>query len=257
MNRIDKTFKRLKAEGRTGLVGYLCAGDPDMQRSEKDMRDAINNGVDVLEIGMPFSDPTADGPTIQAASFRALSNGTTLRGVLDMVKRIRRDHETPIILFGYANPLFKYGYAKVCKDAAAAGVDGFLVVDLPYEESAELTQHMAPNGLHFVPLIAPTTGVERAAKILTRAAGFIYYIMVTGVTGARADLATDLDEKVKALKSVSALPVAVGFGVSSGAQAAAAAASADAVVVGSALVKAAREDRLPEFVRELRAGLDA
>ncbi|MDA1044617.1 MAG: tryptophan synthase subunit alpha [Verrucomicrobia bacterium] len=256
MNRIDDTFARLKKEGRKGLIGYLTAGDPDMARSEQDIRDALDNGVDLLELGMPFSDPTADGPTIQEAVRRSLASGTTLTKVLDLVRRLRKDYETPIVLFGYANPLFTYGYARVCKDAAGAGVDGFLVVDLPYEESAELTQFMTPAGLHFVPLIAPTTGADRARSILAHAAGFVYYIMVTGVTGARHDMAADLREKLNALKSVCSLPIGVGFGLSSGDQAAMAGEFAEAVVVGSALVQAARQNRLAAFVRELRAGLD-
>ena len=258
MNRIDQTFARLKTEGRTGLVGYLCAGDPDMQGSEQSIRAAIDNGVDILELGMPFSDPTADGPTIQEASQRALASGATVTSVLELVKRIRStDDDTPIILFGYANPLFKYGYARICKDAAEAGIDGFLVVDLPYEESAELTSHMKPEGLYFVPLIAPTTGMERAAMVLEHAAGFVYYIMVTGVTGARTALASDLKEQMAALHAVTDLPIAAGFGVSSGEQAAATGAEADAVVVGSALVKSACQNRIAEFTQELRTALDA
>lgn len=255
MNRLDATFAELRRTGRKGLVGYLTVGDPDLETSERVIREAVANGVDVLELGVPFSDPTADGPTIQAAARRALAAGTTLRGVLDLVRRLRRDVATPIVLFGYANPFYVYGFDRVCRDAAAAGADGFLVVDLPFEESGELRDCATAEGLCVVPLIAPTTGAARAAMILKDAHGFVYYIMVTGVTGTRDAVALDVAEHVGALRAVTTLPIAVGFGVSTGAQARAAAQSADAVVVGSALVKAAHEGRLPALVRELRAGL--
>jgi len=256
MNRIDSKFSELRSAGGKALVGYLTAGDPDMARSEQDIRDALENGVDVLELGMPFSDPTADGPTIQAAAQRALAAGATLSKVLDLVGRIRADFDTPIVLFGYANPLFHYGYDKLCADAAAVGVDGLLVVDLPHEETEEIRSAMDANGLHFIPLVAPTTPKPRMRAILEDAHGFVYYILVTGVTGARAELATGVAEHVALIRDCTDLPVAVGFGISSGQQAREAAAAADGVVVGSALVQAARADRLPEFVRELRQGLD-
>ncbi len=257
MNRIERTFAELKRAGRKGLVGYLTAGDPDLETSERNIREALSAGVDVLELGVPFSDPTADGPTIQAAAQRALAAGVTLRKVLDLVRRLRADTAVPIVLFGYANPFYAYGFAEICRDAAAAGADGFLVVDLPFEESAELRREAEATGLCVIPLIAPTTGVTRAATILREARGFVYYIMVTGVTGARDCLAADVAGQVAALRAVTALPVAVGFGVSTGAQAREAAGMADAVVVGSALVKAAAQpDGLGPLVRELRAGLD-
>jgi tryptophan synthase alpha chain len=256
MNRIAKTFEALSTSGRKGLVGYLTAGDPDATASEANILEAVRNGLDVLELGMPFSDPTADGPTIQAASHRALAAGMTLAGVLELVRRIRRESEIPIVLFGYVNPLFRYGYERVCADAAEAGVDGMLVVDLPYEETGELAGPLADNGLFRVPLIAPTTPPERAVVVLRGAAGFVYYIMFRGVTGARTAVAGDVGANLAALRSCTDLPIAVGFGVSDGAQARRVGASADAVVVGSALVKAALAGRTAEFVKELRAGLD-
>lgn len=256
MNRLDQTFAGLKASGRKALVGYLTAGDPDLQASERLIREAVAAGVDVLELGVPFSDPTADGPTIQLAAQRALAAGTTLRKVLELVRRLRADVTVPIILFGYANPFYVYGFEALCRDAAAAGADGFLVVDLPFEESAELRSLASAAGLCVVPLIAPTTGATRAAAILREARGFVYYIMVTGVTGARTQIAADVAEHVGALRGVTSLPIAVGFGISTGEQAQAAALHADAVVVGSALVKAATEGRLPALVRELRTRLD-
>jgi len=257
MNRIDITFDRLKAEGRKGLVGFLTVGDPDLEQSEKDIRMALDAGVDLLELGVPFSDPTADGMTIQESSQRALKSGCKLSDVLGLVRRIRADYETPIVLFGYANLLFHYGYELICKDAADSGVDGMLVVDLPYEESDEIKQYMDEKGLYFVSLVAPTTPALRLEKILKDASGFVYYIMVTGVTGARESVVVDLEEHISALRNATDLPIAVGFGVSSGEQAKVAAEHADAVVVGSALIIAARSGRLGELVREIRSGLDA
>ncbi len=256
MNRIDATFARLKAEGRKGLVGFLTVGDPDLKQSEQDIRSALDAGVDVLELGIPFSDPTADGPTIQAASHRALENNVTLHDVLALVGRIREDYDTPIVLFGYANLFFRYGYELVCSDAASVGADGMLVVDLPFEEADEMRQYMGGVGLDFVTLVAPTTPVPRLKQILADAEGFVYYIMVTGVTGARESLVTGLSERLVELRGVTDLPIAVGFGVSSGAQAREAAADADAVVVGSALITAAREGRLADLVGEIRSALD-
>jgi tryptophan synthase alpha chain len=255
MTRIADTFARLKAEGRKGLVGYLTVGDPDMEASERDVRTAIENGVDILELGVPFSDPTADGPIIQAASLRALKAGTTVCRALELVRRLRADYTLPIVLFGYCNPFYRYGFDRLATDAAAVGADAFLVVDLPHEEADELRGPLGLHGLDFIPLIAPTTGPARAAAILRDAGGFVYYIMVTGVTGTREGDAADIARHVAALRGVTALPIAVGFGVSRGAQAREVAAAADAVVVGSALVRAARESRLAEQVRELREGL--
>jgi tryptophan synthase alpha chain len=256
MNRMGRTFERLHREGRKALVGFLMAGDPDIGTSEQHCRTALENGVDILELGVPFSDPTADGPVIQAAGQRALAAGTTLTQVLGMAARLRKDYEAPIVLFGYVNPLFSRGYARVCEEAAGAGVDALLVVDLPFEESGELRPHLDRHGLDFITLIAPTTPEERLRMILKDARGFVYYIMVKGVTGTRVRLAADVSHHLARLKQHTTLPVAAGFGVSSGEQARAAAQHADGVVVGSALVKAAQEKRLAELVRELRQALD-
>ncbi len=256
MNRIDAKFSELREAGRKGLVGYLTAGDPDIAASEKSIIAAVKNGVDVLELGMPFSDPTADGPTIQAAGKRALDAGMTVTKLLAMAGRIRHVSDVPIVLFGYANPFFSYGYERCCRDAAEAGVDGMLIVDLPFEEADELRCHLDKHDLYYVPLIAPTTGSERIGKVLEGARGFVYYIMVTGVTGAREQMATGLEDRVKTLKGLTDLPLAVGFGVSNGEQARLAAKKADAVVVGSALVKAAQAGTLESLVSELRSALD-
>jgi tryptophan synthase alpha chain len=256
VNRIAGKFEELRVAGRKGLVGYLTAGDPDVRTSERNIRLAVKNGVDLLELGIPFSDPTADGPVIQAAAHRALESGMTLDKALAMVARLRRDLDTPIVLFGYANPLFRYGYRRVCQAAAKAGADGFLVVDLPFEESGELRGEMDRCGLAFIPLIAPTTPKERMALILREARGFVYYIMFRGVTGARREVASDIGAHVRQVRRYTDLPVAVGFGIGSGKQAKEAAQAADAVVVGSALVQAATQGKLIGLVRELRQGLD-
>lgn len=251
MGRIEQTFQRLKEEGRKGLVGYLTAGDPDYETSLRNIRTAVECGVDILELGVPFSDATADGPIIQAASHRALAAGMTVPKALAIVREIRRDHDLPIILFGYANPFFHYGYERLAADAVEAGADGMLVVDMPHEESAELQGALEAQGLSFINLIAPTTPPERARTILNGASGFAYYIMVTGVTGARTQVAADIDQHVDRLRECTDLPIAVGFGVSSGEQARAVGQSADAVVVGSALVRAAQAGGLADLVKEL------
>lgn len=258
MNRIDALFSRYRAEQRKTLVGYLTAGDPDMATSEANIRTALDHGVDLLELGVPFSDPTADGPTIQEAARRALRSGVRLADVLDLVSRLRADYQTPIVLFGYVNPLFRYGYDAACRDAAAAGADGLLVVDLPFEMWDELQGPAGDNGLVLIPLVAPTTPPERAARLLAAAKGFVYYIMVKGVTGARTTLASDLASHVDTLRGVTELPIAAGFGVSTGELAAKVAAVADGVVVGSALVRAATEGEtsLASLVDELRRGID-
>ncbi len=255
MNRIAEKFKTLKEAGRKGLVGYLTAGDPDLAQSEKNIRTILEHGVDILELGVPFSDPTADGPVIQEAAQRALRAGMTLRATIELAARVRADFDAPIVLFGYANPFYRYGYKKLCADSAKAGIDGMLVVDMPFEESAELQSEMTKHDLHMIQLIAPTTAKERAKLILKDARGFVYYVMVTGVTGERGSVASDVAGHVKDLRECTDLPIAAGFGVSDGRQAREAAGGADAVVVGSALVKAAREGRLAELVDDLRSGL--
>lgn len=256
MNRITQMFRTFSKKGRKALIGYLTAGDPDPDESERRIGEALASGLDILELGVPFSDPTADGPAIQAASQRALAAGTTVARVLEMVRRLRRDWEAPIVLFGYANPFFRYGYERLAREAAEAGVDAMLVVDLAFEESSELRRALQRHGLFLIPLVAPTTPRSRRAAILARSDGFVYYIMVTGVTGARENLAQDLAEHVRELRTITRLPIAVGFGIKDGRQAAEAARVADAVVVGSALVAAASEGRIGQLVGELRRGLD-
>lgn len=255
-NRIKKCFASLEKRGHKAFVAYLTAGYPDMERSEADIRTALRCGVDVLEAGVPFSDPTADGPVIQAAGKKALESGANLRKILAMLARVRADYEDrPIILFSYANPLFAYGYENLCADAAEAGVDGVLVVDMPFEESGKFRKMLKSRGLVFVPLIAPTTPPERVGKILSRAEGFVYYIMVCGVTGARENVAGDARQHISLIREKAGLPVAAGFGISNGTQAGSVAGWADGVVVGSALVKAAGEGRLAGLASEIASAL--
>ncbi len=255
IDRIDRTFTALKKQGRPGLVGYLTAGDPDYDTSLRNILAGIDAGIDVLELGVPFSDPTADGPVIQTASQRALAAGMSVAKSLNLVEDIRKKADIPIIMFGYANPFFHYGYEKIAQDAASAGADGMLIVDLPFEETGEARSYLDANDLALIPLVAPTTPPERLNMILDGAKGFIYYIMVTGVTGQRTDVAADVKEHVAEIKKASGLPIAAGFGISNGAQAAKAAAAADAIVVGSALVAAARDDMLSPLVKEISAAL--
>ncbi|MFA7160402.1 MAG: tryptophan synthase subunit alpha [Kiritimatiellia bacterium] len=255
MNRITAKFEELKQQGKKALVGYLTAGDPTLTVSTGNMRAALANGVDILEIGVPFSDPTADGPTIQAAGQRALKAGTNLKSILKIAARLRRSFDNPMILFSYVNPLFAYGYKKLCADAARSGIDGLLVVDLPFEEAEELRKHMRANGLTFIQLIAPTTSPQRALKLLAEADGFVYYIMVKGVTGRRTKITAGAGAHLEKLRSFTSVPIAAGFGISNASQARAAARHADAIVVGSALVEAARKGRLKPFVRTLAQAL--
>jgi tryptophan synthase alpha chain len=257
MNRIDELFARYRAEGRKALVGYMTAGDPDSERSLENLRTVLRHGVDILELGVPFSDPTADGPIIQAAALRALAAGADLTRVLALVRALRKEFSQPIVLFGYANPFFRYGYDRLCADAAAAGADGLLVVDMPFEMAGEIRGPAEARGLDMISLIAPTTGHDRAARVLEGARGFVYYIMVRGVTGARGEVAADLADRVRDLRSVTSLPIAAGFGVSNGGQAREVARAADAVVVGSALVRAAGEGRLEALTKELKTGVEA
>jgi tryptophan synthase alpha chain len=236
-NRIERRFAELAQAGRGGLVTFLCAGDPDPEISAAILAGLPAAGADLIEIGMPFSDPMADGPAIQAGSLRALKAGMTLARTLDLVRYLRgRDQTTPIVLMGYFNPIWRYGPGRFLDDARAAGVDGLIVVDLPPEEDDELCTPARGHGLHFIRLVTPTTDDRRLPKVLGNAGGFLYYVSITGITGTRAPLADQVGEAVVRLRRHSALPVAVGFGIRTPAQAAAIARVADAAVVGSALV---------------------
>ena len=250
MGRIAKTFKRLKDQDEKALVVYLTAGDPDLPTTEDLIKALAAAGVDILEIGVPFSDPTADGPIIQAASLQALQNGATLTKILDMIARVRETSEIPIVLFGYYNPVFMYGNEAFARRAKAAGVDGILIVDLPPEEAAELRIYTERTGIDFISLIAPTTSDQRIRRIAEKAGGFLYYISVTGVTGTAKPNVEDVKRDMTKIRKISNLPVVVGFGISTPDQAAEIAPHADGVVIGSAVVSmiaenAGRDDLIP------------
>ena len=238
MTRIAARFAALRAEGRAGLITYLTAGDPDPDTSSRLFAGLAAAGVDLIEIGMPFSDPMADGPVIQEAGQRALKQGMTLRRTLALVRELRRaDDATPIVLMGYYNPIYRYGAEDFARDAAAAGVDGVIVVDLPPEEDAELTAPARAAGLDFVRLATPTSDDRRLPRIVDRASGFIYYVAIAGITGTRSADSASVAAAVTRLRRFTPLPIAVGFGIRTPDQAAAVARAADAAVVGSSLVQ--------------------
>lgn len=237
MNRIANKFKELEEKNRIALVTYITAGDPSLDITADLVLKLEESGADIIELGVPFSDPMADGPAIQLASERALANGTTLEDVLEIVRHVREKSEIPIIIFGYYNPFFKYGLERFSKDAADAGADGVLVVDLPPEEAGEFKVHTDSAGLDFVFLLAPTSTSERISLVADSASGFIYLVSVTGVTGVRPDMDLSLEGLTDEIKRTAKLPVGVGFGISSPEQVAKIARYADAVIVGSAIVR--------------------
>jgi tryptophan synthase alpha chain len=238
MSRIERRFAALRTEGRAGLVTYLTAGDPDFESSARLFGGLAAAGADLIEIGMPFSDPMADGPVIQDAGQRALRQGMTLRRTLALVGELRRAEEAiPIVLMGYFNPIYRYGPESFAQDAAAAGVDGVIVVDLPPEEDAELTEPGRAAGLDFVRLATPTSDEHRLPRIVEHATGFIYYVAVSGITGTRSADAANIAAAVTRLRRFTPLPIAVGFGIRTPQQAAEVARAADAAVVGTALVQ--------------------
>ena len=261
-DRLARTFAACARDGRAALITFVTAGDPGPDMSGRVLTALVRGGADIVELGMPFTDPMADGPAIQAGNIRALDAGSTLRGLLAMVAEFRAtDVDTPLVLMGYFNPILAYGPARFAADAASAGLDGCIVVDLPPEEDAELTPHLVAYGLHLVRLATPTTDARRLPAVVAGASGFLYYVAVAGVTGANSAAAADIGAAVARIRAVTPMPVAVGFGIRTPAAAAAVARVADAVVVGSAIVEligaahATRANDLPEqvegFVRSL------
>ncbi|MFT8721610.1 MAG: tryptophan synthase subunit alpha [Acetobacter malorum] len=237
MSRIAARFKTLATQGRGALIPYLEAFDPDLETSLALLKAMPAAGADLIEVGMPFSDPSADGPVIQLAARRGLKAGATVAGVLKMIAAFReQDQETPIILMGYLNPVEAYGHARFCTDAAKAGVDGLILVDLPPEEADILEQPAQDAGLDIIRLVAPTTSDERLRYVLSHASGFVYYVSITGITGTRTASAEALQEALPRLRAATDLPVAIGFGIRTPEQAATAAAIADGAVVASALL---------------------
>jgi tryptophan synthase alpha chain len=237
-NRLNVRFAELKAEGRAAFVAYVMAGDPDAETAFEILKGLPGAGADVIELGFPFSDPMAEGVPIQKASLRALKAGMTLRGTLDLVRRFREgDQATPIVLMGYLNPILTWGFEAFAKDAATAGVDGLIVVDCPPEEADPLTDQLEVNGISLIRLTAPTTDDHRLKTVVKRTSGFVYYVSVAGVTGAKEADADAVAPAVQRVRAASGLPVAVGFGIKTPARAAQVARVADGVVVGSALVE--------------------
>lgn len=238
MNRIDKLFADYRQYGRKALVMYVTAGDPSLEFTERLIAQIIAAGADIIEIGIPFSDPMADGPTIQAASQRALQGKVTLKRILEMTKRLRTEFpDVPFVLFGYYNILMQYGITRLAADSVDAGIDGWLVVDMSSDEQDEILPALQQQNLHRITLLAPTTGQNRMRELLLDARGFVYYITVTGVTGARTTLPPNLAEHLRAVKDLTDTPVVAGFGVSSPDMARAVASHVDGVVVGSKLVQ--------------------
>ena len=261
MTRIDDRFAALKAQGKKAFVAYMMASDPDDATALQIMRGLPDAGVDIIELGMPFTDPMADGSTIQAAGQRALAQGGSVSRTLDIVREFRRDDTTtPIVLMGYYNPIYarKGGVTQFLTDAVEAGIDGLIVVDLPPEEDSELCVPATAAGLNFIRLATPTTDDRRLPAVVMNITGFVYYVSVTGITGAAAANAADVAPEVARIRAAAGLPVVVGFGISTPEAAEAIASVADGCVVGSAIVKQIGEGRpVPEilaFVRDLAAG---
>ncbi len=237
MNRIDSVFKKLKILRKKAFIAYITAGDPDLSLSGRLALLLEKSGADIIELGIPFSDPIADGPTIQAASYRALSKKASLVKIFALVEKIRKDTEIPLVFMTYYNPVLKYGLARFFASCKRTGVDGVIVPDLPVEESGELVRLGKKTGVRTIFLVAPTSTKDRIREIVRRSSGFIYYVSSTGVTGTRKSLPSDMIKKVRLIKSMTKKPVAVGFGVSDPKQAKLIAKTADGVIVGSAIVR--------------------
>ncbi len=256
MSRIDAKFAALKAEGRKAFVAYVMAGDPDYATSLEIVKGLPDSGVDVIELGLPFTDPMADGPTIQLAGQRALEAGQTLKKTLELARTFREtDDTTPIVLMGYYNPIYSHGVDKFLVDAKAAGIDGLIVVDLPPEEDDELCIPAQAAGLNFIRLATPTTDDKRLPKVLQNTSGFVYYVSITGITGAAAAVATDVGPEVARIKSATDLPVIVGFGIRTPEASRDIAQIADGAVVGSAIVDLIGKGERPEGVLAFVKGL--
>ena len=237
MSRLTQRLAALKASNEKALVTFITAGDPNLAISEEMIHLLEESGADIIELGVPFSDPMADGPTIQLSSERALSSGTTLTAILETVGNVRRSSNIPIVLMGYLNPIHAYGYDRFCHDAAQAGVDGVLLVDMPPEESEDFLRTANIHGLNVIFLLTPTSDSYRIDTVNKLGRGFIYYVTVTGVTGARQELSDSLASELAKVRNKVTLPIMAGFGISTPEQAASVAALADGVVVGSAIVK--------------------
>ena len=251
MSRLTKCFREIKTKNSKALVTFITAGDPDLPTTEEMIYILEEAGADVIELGVPFSDPMADGPTIQLSSERALASGTTLHGILEVVKKVRTRSGIPIILMGYLNPVHAYGYDRFCRDAVEAGVDGVLLVDMPPEESRELTVPAGRYGLDVIFLLTPTSDAARISAVDLLGSGFVYYVTVTGVTGARASVSETLSYELARVKQTISLPIMAGFGISTPEQAAEVGQLADGVVVGSAIVRMFEQFSGPQLRQQL------
>ncbi len=260
MSRIQSTFQRLAARGEKALIAYIMAGDPTLEETETYVQQLAGAGADVIELGVPFSDPIADGPIIQQAAERALRSGTTLKKILATVRSLRTKTQIPLVLMAYYNSIFRYGEAAFCRDAAAAGVDGLIVPDMPPEEAGTIHPVAEAAGLDVIFLLAPTSTAKRETAVARLSRGFIYYVSLTGITGAKLTDKADVEKKVRKIRGYTKTPVAVGFGIATPDDAREVARIADGVIIGSALVKLIAEgghavltDRLSSFTRSLKA----
>jgi tryptophan synthase alpha chain len=243
VNRIQTTFDALRAQGRSALIPYLMAGDPDLSTTEVLIPALENAGADLIEIGIPFSDPIADGPTIQKASERSLLQKTTLAGVLRLTKRIRKKTQIPLILMTYFNLIYQYGIPRFCQEAVRSGVDGVIIPDLPPEEAGEMVAAAQKSGLATIFLLAPTSNTERIKRVVSTASGFVYYVSLTGITGAALSALPEIRGKIAEIRRHSRLPIGVGFGISTPEQAGRISRWADGVIIGSALVRVIEQAR--------------
>lgn len=263
MSRIEKKFAELRNKGEKALITYVMAGDPSLQETERLILELEKAGADLVEIGIPFSDPLADGPTIQKAANRALEHDVSLSDVLNLAKRVRKVSDIPLIFMSYYNPIFKYGEEKFVRDAVKAGVDGVIVPDLPPEEAESLIRHSRDKGLDTIFLLAPTSDEDRIKRVSKKSTGFIYYVSLTGVTGAREGISKDIGKMTRKIKAYTKLPVAVGFGISKPEQAKEVSLWADGVIVGSAIVKVIEENigkrtmtrKVHDLVKSLKDGM--
>ena len=263
MSRIEKTFVKVKQENRAALIAYITAGDPDIGTSKKLVLALAESGTDIIELGIPFSDPLADGPTIQKASQRALAKGTRLLDIIALVKELRKQTQIPLVFMSYYNPILQYGIKKFAQDAVNAGLDGVIVPDLPPEEAGELITVARKTGLDTIFLLAPTSTQSRIKLVAESSKGFVYYVSLTGVTGARAKVATDVSASIKKIKRATDKPIAVGFGISTPAQVRQVVNwGADGVIVGSAIVNLIEQNigkkdlvnKVAQFVSKLAKG---
>lgn len=257
MNKIEVLLKDMKKKGKRAFIPYIMVGDPDLEKTREALMLFERIGADIVELGVPFTDPLADGPTIQRASERALKNGITLRKVLEFVKEMRELTSIPIVLMTYYNPVFKYGEERFVKEAVKYGVDGIIVPDLPPDEAKDLIRLSRRHGLATIFLLAPTSTEERIRKVVKASRGFIYYVSITGITGARLEVDKSLDDSIKRIRTLTDKPVCIGFGVSNPEEASRMSAIADGVIVGSAIVRVLNEspEGFEDFVIALRKAI--